>query len=307
LNEILLQAPATVANFGPGFDIFALALTRPFNRFRVRLTDSGAIRVLIGGDDENIPTDPEKNTAGLAAIHFFKKVPSTNGADIEIFKSMRSGSGLGSSAASAAACAYGLNTLCGSPLSRRDLIEIASLAEVASGGTPHADNAAACLLGGFVLIKSYRPLDFVKIKVPDIPMVVAVMRKPQQTTRRLIPESLPLSDVKEQMSSCAALVQALMTGDLEAFGRAVNTDYISEPVRSRFIPEYGSIKRRVLESGAYGFNVSGGGSSVFAVCEQSRTEDVAALMTELFVRAKADCDVLVTRAGNTGVVEVDEL
>lgn len=307
MNEILLQAPATVANFGPGFDIFALALARPFNRFRVRLTDSGAIRILISGDDENIPTDPERNTAGLAAKHFFKKVPSTNGADIEIFKSMRSGSGLGSSAASAVACAYGLNKLCGSPLSRRELIDIVSRSEVASGGTPHADNAAACLLGGFVLIKSYRPLDVVKIDVPDIPMVVGVMRKPQQTTRRLIPESLLLPDVKEQMSSCASLVQALMTGDLEAFGRAVNTDYISEPVRSRFIPDYGNIKRRVLEAGAYGFNVSGGGSSVFAVCEPARTEEVAALMKELFGRAKADCEVLVTRAGNSGVVEVDEL
>jgi homoserine kinase len=187
------------------------------------------------------------------------------------------------------------------------LIDIASQGEVASGGTPHADNAAACLLGGFVLIKSYRPLDFVKIKVPDIPMVVAVMRKPEQTTRRLIPESLSLPDVKEQMSSCAALVQALMTGDLEAFGRAINTDFISEPVRSRFIPEYGNVKRRVLEAGAYGFNVSGGGSSVFAVCESAATEDVAQLMDTMFRRAGAACEVLVTRASNSGVIEVDEL
>ena len=307
MKEILLQAPATIANFGPGFDIFALALARPFNRFRVRLTGSGTIRVRISGDEENIPTDPEKNTAGLAAIHFFRKVPSTNGVDIEIYKSMRSGSGLGSSAASAAACAFGLNKLCGEPLSRRDLVDIASLAEVASGGTAHADNAAACLLGGFVLIKSYRPLDFVKIKVPDIPMVVGVMRKPQQTTRRLIPESFPLADMKEQMSSCASLVQALMSGDLEAFGRAVNTDFISEPVRSSFIPDYANIKHRALEAGAYGFNVSGGGSSVFAVCEAARMETVAALMKDLFGRARADCEVLVTRASNQGVVEVDEL
>jgi len=307
LNEILIQAPATVANFGPGFDIFALALARPFNRFRVRLDDSGLVKIRIAGDEEGIPTTPRNNTAGLAAIHFLERVSSAAGVEVEIFKGMRSGSGLGSSAASAVACAFGLNKLCGNPLTEGDLLDVASRAEVASGGTPHADNAAACLLGGFVLIKSYRPLDFIKIKVPRIPMVVGVMRKPQQTTRRLIPAEFSLSDMKEQMSSCAALVQALMSGDLEAFGRSINTDLISEPVRSRFIPDYADVKRKVLEAGAFGFNVSGGGSSVFAVCEEGRTAAVAALMKDLFTRARADCEVLVTQASNSGVVEVDEL
>lgn len=307
MNEILIQAPATVANFGPGFDIFALALARPFNRFRVRLDQSGQVKVRIAGDEEGIPTTPRDNTAGLAAIHFLEKVSSTAGVEVEIFKGMRSGSGLGSSAASAVACAFGLNKLSGNPLSERDLLDVASRAEVASGGTPHADNVAACLLGGFVLIRSYRPLDFIKIQVPRIPMVVAVMHKPQQTTRRLIPGEFSLSDMKEQMASCAAVVRALMAGDLEAFGRAINTDLVSEPVRSRFIPDYSEIKRKVLEAGAFGFNVSGGGSSVFAVCEESRTAATAALMKDLFARARADCEVLITHASDSGAVEIDEL
>lgn len=307
MKEILLQAPATIANIGPGFDIFALALKRPSNRFRVRLNDSGRITVRLADDDEGIPTDPENNTAGLAAIHFFQKIGSAAGAEVEIVKGMRSGSGLGSSAASAAACAYGLNKLCGSPLSECDLIDVASRGEVASGGAAHADNAAACLLGGFVLITSYRPLGFVKIRVPDIPLVVGVMRKPQQTTRRLIPGSLALAEVKEQMSSCAMLVRALMAGDIQAFGAAINTDYISEPVRSSFIPGYREFKRKALEAGAFGCNVSGGGSSVFAVCSPDRTAALAGLMADIFHREKADCQVLVTSASNTGVVEVDEL
>jgi homoserine kinase len=307
LKEILLRAPATIANFGPGFDIFALALDGPFNRFRIRLNDSGRITVRLTGDDEGIPTSPENNTAGLAAIHFFRRISSSAGAEIEIIMGMRSGSGLGSSAASAAACVVGLNKLCGSGLPDRDLIEIASQGEVASGGTPHADNAAACLLGGFVLVTSYRPLGFCRIRVPDIPLVVGVMHKPQQTTRRLIPNTLSLPEVKEQMSSCARLIQALMAADLEGFGAAVNTDYISEPVRSSFIPGYREFKEKALAAGAFGCNVSGGGSSVFAVCPPARTEAVAGLMTDIFRRASADCRVLVTRAGNAGVVEVDEL
>jgi homoserine kinase len=307
LKEILLRAPATIANIGPGFDIFALALQKPSNRFRVRLDDSGRITVRFAGDDEGIPTAPENNTAGLAAIHFLQKIGSRSGADIEIIKGMRSGSGLGSSAASAAACAFGLNKLSGSPLSECELIDIASRGEVASGGAAHADNVAACLLGGFVLITSYRPLGFVKIRVPDIPLVVGVMRKPQQTTRRLIPGSLALAEVKEQMSSCALLIRALMAGDIQAFGAAINTDYISEPVRSSFIPGYREFKKQALQAGAFGCNVSGGGSSVFAVCPPERTEALAGLMADVFSREKADCRVLVTAAGNQGVVEVDEL
>lgn len=307
MSEIRLQAPATIANFGPGFDIFALALERPFDRFRLRLNDSGTIAVRIIGEEEGIPTSPESNTAGLAAIHFFQKISSRAGVEIEIVKHMRSGSGLGSSAASAAATVFGLNRLFGGPLPECDLIDIASRAEVASGGASHADNAAACLWGGFVLITSYRPLGFVKIPVPDIPLVVGVIRKPQQTTRRLIPAQLALPEVKEQMSSCARLIQALMAKDLEAFGRAVNVDYISEPVRSRYIPGYEECKRKALAAGAYGCNVSGGGSSVFAVAEPARTGAVAAAMEEVLCRDNTDCRVLVTKAGNAGVIEVDEL
>lgn len=307
MKEILLQAPATIANFGPGFDIFALALERPVNRFRVRLNDSGRVQVRITGRDEGIPTSPENNTAGLAALNFFRKISSAAGAEIEIILGMRSGSGLGSSAASAAACAYGLNALSGSGLSDCDLIDIASRSEVASGGTAHADNAAACLLGGFVLVRSYRPLAFVKIAAPKIPIVIGIMRKPQQTTRRLIPAEFALTEVKEQMASCAALIHALIAGDLEAFGRSINSDLISEPVRSRFIPHYDEIKRRVLDAGAFGFNVSGGGSSVFAVCDEARTAEVAGLMKDQFSRAGADCEVVITRAGNSGVVEIHEL
>jgi homoserine kinase len=307
LNEVRLQAPATIANFGPGFDIFALALDRPFNRFQLRLNDSGRITVRISGAEEGIPTEPEKNTAGLAALHFLRRISSPAGAEIHIHKHMQSGSGLGSSAASAAAAVYGLNKLTGAGLSECELLESASQGEAASGGTPHADNAAACLLGGFVLITSYRPLGFQKMRVPHIPLVVGVMRKPQQTTRRLIPQSLALAEVKEQMSCCASLVRALMSGDLRAFGAAINTDYISEPVRSSFIPGYGEFKKRALAAGALGCNVSGGGSSVFAVCEPGSSEAIGEVMRDVFERGGADCRVITTRASNTGVVEIDEL
>jgi len=307
LREITLKAPATIANFGPGFDIFALALQQPYDLLKVKLNDSNSINIKVSGAAEGIPTSVEDNTAGLAAAHFFRRTSLSIGVDLEIRKRMKSCAGLGSSGASAAACVYGLNKLLNSNLSYNGIIDIASKGEVASGGTAHADNVAGCLLGGFVLIKSYHPIDVVKVDVPDIPIVICVMKKSQRTTRGLIPQSISLAQAREQMSWCASLIHAILRGDLKGIGEAINKDHISEPVRSRFIPGYDEIKERVLEAGAYGCNVSGGGSSVFAICEEDKMGQIAELMSTHFNQRGVENEIILTRASNTGVVETDEL
>ncbi|MGB8952460.1 MAG: homoserine kinase [Candidatus Aminicenantales bacterium] len=307
MNEIVIRSPATVANFGPGFDIFALALETPFDVLKIRLKDTPSIHLRITGAADDIPTSAEKNTAGLAAIHFFKRVNSSAGAEIEIVKRMPTGAGLGSSAASAAACVFGLNRLLQANLEPRELIEIASRAETASGGAAHADNVSGCLLGGFIYVRSYYPLDVVRIDAPEIPVVIAVIKKSQTTTRSLIPNLISLTRVKEQMSSCASVIHAVLNGDLKAIGAAVNTDHISEPVRSKFIPGYGEIKKKALEAGAYGCNVSGGGSSVFVICEKGQTAEMARLIQTHFNEKEIRVEVVLTRASNTGLREINEL
>ncbi len=303
MKEIILRSPATIANVGPGFDIFALALERPADQVRVRLTREARITVTVDGADLIMPTDPERNTAGLAAIHFIRAVGWKGGADIAVRRRMPSCSGLGSSAASAAAAAWGLNILTGASLPPFRVIEIASLGEVASGGTPHADNVAACTLGGFIFVRSHQPVAVERIPMPRIPLVVLIRRKAQTTTRGLIPAAFSLGDVKTQMSGCAALIKALMDGDIPAFGRAVNFDKISEPVRSRSIPGYDRLKKRALEAGAYGFNVSGGGSSVFAVCPEERMDAVAAALESEAASCGEPASALKTFASNEGLGE----
>lgn len=302
MKQMLLKAPATIGNFGPGFDIFSLALETPYDEINVQLNDSSSINIKVSGRDEGLPISVEDNTAGVAANEFFKRIGSTTRVNIEIKKLMASGSGLGSSGASACASVYGLNKLFDSNLSNDEIIEIASKGELASGNVAHSDNVAGCLLGGFVLIKNFNPLDVVKIEAPDIPIVIAVLKKKERTTRGLIPETMSLDKVKEQMSYCAQLVYAIMSKDIEQIGRAINKDYISEPVRAKSIPGYKEIKNRVLDAGAYGVNISGGGSSVFAICKKENTDDIAEIMKNEFPTN----EVIITRASNNGIREITQ-
>ncbi|MFP4081481.1 MAG: homoserine kinase [Candidatus Aminicenantes bacterium] len=307
MKEIIIRAPATIANFGPGFDIFALALKEPHDVLKLRLNNTNSINIRITGRPEPLPTEAEKNTAGLAAIHFFKKVRLAAGVDVEIRKKIISGAGLGTSGASAAACVYGLNKLLKSHLNPEEMIDIARKGEKVTGKAAHADNVAGCLLGGFVLIKNYSPLDVVKMKVPSIPIVVCAIKKSQQTTRGLIPSRLSLAKTTEQMSYCSSLIHALLAGDLKSIGEAVNRDCISEPVRSSFISGYDDIKNKVLEAGAYGFNVSGGGSSLFAICEKNKTSRVAQLMKTFCNQRRIGSEIIITQSSNKGVAQINEL
>jgi len=307
-KEILLRSPATIANFGPGFDTFAIALDQPFDLIRIRCLDPGAgILIRITDGRSSLPTRPEENTAGLAAIHFFRRAGVEGRAEIEIIKRMPTGAGLGSSAASAMAAVHGLNELFQTRLEAREVIELACLGEAASGGTPHADNVAACGLGGFVFIKSHDPLRIEKIAVPPIPIVIRVRGKSQTTTRGLIPGQFPLSKVKDQMAGCAALIHALHRGEMMRIGEAINQDHISEPVRSRSIPGYEELKRKVLEAGAHGCNISGGGSSIFAICSPESVAAVAAAMRDFRRSDEPGPEVIITQSSNQGVVETDGL
>lgn len=304
MKSITIRAPSTIANLGPGFDIFALALEHPYIELEMHLTDSRSIAFKLDGCPEDIPDDPEKNCAGLAIIDLLKKIDSNAGVLIEPRRTIRVGAGLGSSGACASASVYGLSRLLGLSLDHNQMIEIASQGEIASGSVAHADNVAGAMLGGFVIVKSYNPIEVIRIDTPAVPIVIGVMRKTQRTTRTFIPKSMELTLVKEQLSFCSLVVHAIMKGDIEELGKAINNDYISEPVRSQSIPGYSDIKRKVLQSGAFGCNVSGGGLSIFAICDQNRVQDVADAMKKAFTKENMDSEIIVTRASNNGIKEV---
>jgi homoserine kinase len=301
MKSIKIKAPATSANVGPGYDIFALALREPFDEIELTLNDSGIISIITVNDSQNIPTTPQDNTAGLAAMEIQKALGVKNGVEIRIIKHMCSGGGMGTTGASAAGTIFGLNQLLNLNLSNNELIDFARKGEVASGGSPHADNVAAAILGGFVLVKSYHPIDVLKLNLPDIPVVLAAIRKSQRTTRGFITYEIGQEKLKEQMARCSRVIHAIHTKDIEEFGSAISVDYIHEPVRGAAIPGYWEIKKKVIDMGAYGCTISGGGSSVIAFCPEEKQNDIASYMEKEFQSNLNFSKVYKTFTSNQGV------
>ncbi len=304
MNEITLRSPATSANVGPGYDIFAMALKDPYDDVKLILTDTGKIEITITGESQNIPLNVEDNTAGLAILELFKRKNISQGVKVEIIKKMPSGGGLGTTGASASAAIFGLNRLLDLHLSSNEMIDIARMGEVASGGSPHADNVAASILGGFVLVKSYNPIDVLKLNLPEFPVVLSAIRKSLRTTRGFITYEIGQEKLKEQMARCARVIHAIHTSDIEEFGSAINVDHIAEPVRSAAIPEYAAVKKNALEAGAFGCTVSGGGSSVIAFCSKEKQEEIAQIFEKGFAPNPHYVKTIRTFSSNQGVHEI---
>jgi len=305
MKEIYLRAPATTANVGPGYDIFALTLQNPFDEVKLQLNDSKRITIDIINDRNNIPIDVPNNTAGLAILELLKRKNIQIGVNVQINKKMPSGCGLGTTGASAAACVFGLDKLLELGLSENEMIDIARMGEVASGGSPHADNVAAALLGGFILVKSYDPVDVLKLKIPEFPVVLAIMQKNQRTTRGFITYNIGEEKLKEQIAHCSSVIHAIHTKDIKEFGKAVSVDYVAEPIRGATIPGYNDAKKRIINAGAYGCNISGGGSSVIAICDEEKQNEIKKIMENCFMDNPLFIKIIKTKTCNIGIKEID--
>ena len=305
MKQIKLLGPATSANVGPGYDIFAMALNDPCDEMLLTLNDSNEIQISFDGEDQNISCIVEENAAGLAALEFQKKTGLKFGLSISIKKNMVSGCGLGTTGASAASVVYGLNKMMNTQLSGDVMVDIARMGEIASGGSPHADNVASALLGGFTLVKSYHPLQILRIDMPAFPVVLAVIKKSQRSTRGLITYDIGQEKLKEQMSLVARVISAVYTKDIEEFGKAISTDHIAEPVRSAVIENYTQTKQKVLLAGAYGSTISGGGSSVITVCSEKLQDEIAEIMYEGLHQNPNFVKIIKTTLSNYGVREVN--
>jgi homoserine kinase len=303
-DRISVWASATVANVASGFDVLGFALDSPGDEVTLTRREGKSVRVVsVTGDGGKLPLDPDKNTAAVAAGAFLRSVGFPFGLDIALRKRMPLSSGLGSSAASAVAAVFAANELAGKPLSVRDLLPFTVLAEKAACGSAHADNVAPSLLGGFVLIRSYEPLDVVRLPVPQGLACAVVHPHTEVKTedaRRILKKEIRLSDAIRQWGNLAALVAALYTGDFELLGRSLQ-DVVAEPVRSLLIPGFPQVKQAALDAGALGCSISGSGPSIFALCSSTETaRTVAAGMQKAFLGAGLDSDLFVSSVNKEG-------
>jgi homoserine kinase len=276
-KEVRVFAPASVTNVSCGFDVLGFAINWPGDELVLRIKEKkGIVISKITGDNGKLPHDTNKNTAGIAVKSLVEHLNFDKGIEIEIHKKMGLGSGLGSSAASAVAGAFALNELLGKPLKRKELLKFALEGEkLTCGGTPHADNVSASLLGGFVIVRSVDPLDVINIEIPD--RLYATLLHPQieiQTseTRKILRKQILLSDAVKQWGNVASLIAGLIKKDYKLIGRSLQ-DVIIEPIRSILIPGFDEIKKSALDSGALGCSISGSGPSIFALSDSKKIAD----------------------------------
>lgn len=269
MEWIEVFAPATIANLGPGFDVLGMAVKGWGDTVRARRIDS---EILISGiePDLGLPTDPDKNTAGIAAREVLKRIGNPGGIELKIKKGLPLGSGLGSSAASAVAGAFATNYLYGSTLTREELILPATLAEEQVSGF-HADNTAPSLLGGAVLVRSINPLDVTRIGTIDDLTIVLVTPDIVILTRRareILPHEVSLENFVKNAANAAAVTAAFAKNDYSLLVRGLQ-DVVVEPVRSSLIKGFNEVKASALQSGADAVCISGSGPTLFAVYNQS--------------------------------------
>jgi homoserine kinase len=266
--EVKAFAPATIANLSAGFDVLGLSIEGPGDAVVARLNGPPGVRVIdVVGDGGKLPREADRNTAGIAATSVLRKAGIEAGVELIVHKGLPIGSGLGSSAASAAAAATAVNALVGSPLRKRDLVDPCLDAEQAVSGR-HADNVAAALLGGLVLVRSVDPLDVVRLPIPEdlrVAVVSPAFELATKEARAVLPASVPLHTMVQFGANLAALVAACFAGDAGLIGRCL-VDEVVTPARSKLIPGCDDVLAAALAAGALGSGISGAGPSVFALC-----------------------------------------
>lgn len=306
-NEVTAFAPASISNVACGFDIFGFAINGPGDNITARLNESfsGVKITKISGDEGRLTFDPKKNTAGIAVRKLLRMVKSDAGIELEIEKKMPFASGLGSSAASAAAAVKAVNELLGLGLSGKELLPCVIESEKSISGTAHADNAAPSLLGGFIIVRSAIPVDVISLPLPDNLHFAVIHPQVEISTseaRQALPKIIPLDIAIKHWGNTASLVHAMHSSDFNLLARCME-DLIAEPVRSQWIPCYHQVKNNALEDGAIACNISGSGPSIFAFCDSAAgAERVAMTMKKVFDKKKIKCSPFWGKVRQQGAV-----
>lgn len=304
MNWVRAFAPATVANVCCGFDILGFAIDDQGDEVEVSFSSTPGVKMVkITGDDGKLPIEPDRNTCTVAVQSYLKAIDRSVDIDIILNKNLPLGSGMGSSAASAAAALVAINTLMGEPLTRKELVPHAMEAERVACGTGHADNVAPSILGGFVLIRDYHPLDLLKVSFPKELCCVLVhphLEVKTEDSRRILRNSVTIRDAVSQSANAAGLMIGLMKSDFELIGKSLK-DAIAEPVRAVFIPGFDQLRQVAKDAGALGAGISGSGPTVFALCNNlDVAKRVGDKMVEHFSLSHLKSDLIVSPVNAEG-------
>ena len=308
MREIKIFSPATVANISCGFDILGLCLDTVGDEMVVREVAEKGVKIthIIG---QNLPFETKNNVAGVAALALLDNIETTVGFEIEIYKNIKPGSGIGSSAASAAGAVFAINELLGKPFSAEELILFAMQGEKLASGSAHADNVSPALLGGFTLVRSYEPLEVLKIDTPTelyVTIIHPQIELKTSVSRAVLKNQVPLNKMVKQMGNFGGLISGLYTSNYDLISRSLH-DEIIEPNRSVLIPEFNQVKKSALKAGALGVGISGSGPSIFALCRgKGIATKVGRVMSEIYDKTHIEYDIHVSKINQQGIRVLEE-
>ncbi|WP_162418127.1 homoserine kinase [Cyclobacterium roseum] len=309
-QKVTAFAPATVANVSCGFDILGFAIEDLGDKVSVYLSDTPGIRVIrIEGDKGKLPYEADKNTCSVAIRAMLDALDFKGGVEIELFKGLPLGSGMGSSAASAVAALVATNTLLGNPFEKKDLLPFAIESERIACGAGHADNVSPALLGGFVLIREYHPLDVIPLHVPRglyCTLVHPHLVLNTSDSRSVLRRNVSLQDATTQSGNIAGLVAGLFQEDMALISRSLN-DVIAEPSRSVLIPGYEEVKEGIKPAGALGCGISGSGPTIFILSPSEEIAwEVSRMAQKIFDAMQLPIDLYVSAINTRGAYIIDE-
>ena len=308
-NSISVFAPATIANLSCGYDVLGLALNGLGDTITVSASDTDKITVTVSteGEGETVSTDPEKNSVSVAAKAVLEKLNIQSGLNIHLLKAMPLGSGLGSSASSSAGGAVATNKLFGSKLSQTDVVLCAMEGERVACGSAHADNVAPAIYGGIVLIRSYDPLDIIKLPVPSdffCGIIRPHIEVRTEDARRILRKHITIKASISQTGNLGGFIAGLYNNDYELISRCLN-DSIAEPERMDLIPFFKEARDCALNNGAIAYGISGSGPSMFMIGKShDAIKDATTAAKNIFIKNGINATSYLSAVNTVGAVEV---
>jgi homoserine kinase len=298
-----VSSPATIANFGPGFDAFGLCLASPRDRISIKRLKHGRQEVKVVGKYK-LPSHPDKNTASYAAMRLAELCGFDDvGFSMTVRKGMKPGSGIGSSAASSAGGAVAMASLLG--VRNKELIlEAAAMGEELVTGSRHFDNVSAAIYGGFTVVADLKTRTVIHIRPPRFQIVIAIPEISVETrkAREILPDTVPISDAVCNLGWASGMLHAMMKGNVRKIGSYLD-DKLALPYRASLIPGYMHVRKAALDAGAYGVSIGGSGPAVFAVTQGNAARIRSGMAAAFREHSRLKCETLVTVPGTGVTVE----
>lgn len=289
-REVTVEVPASSANLGAGYDCLGLALDLT-DRITVEVLGwkRGGVDLSVDGEGaDELPATVQNRfvrglEAALSAAH--GELPPGAGWRVAMTNRIPLARGLGSSAAATVGGLVAGNCLAGEPLSAAEMLRLATAIE------GHPDNAAAAILGGFVVVgQTDDGLEAIRFPAPrDLRAILFIpeLRLSTAEMRSVLPEQVPLADAVANLGRVALGVAGLASGRSELL-RSLTVDRLHEPYRARAYPQLPRLVGAAREAGALGACLSGSGSTVIAFVDSMAA---IARVEAAFTAVAADTDL----------------